>query len=55
MTEPTTGAEALSPVKRALLEIRDLKAQLARLTGDSASAPVVGSVMGAPGTRPQVP
>jgi acyl transferase domain-containing protein len=30
MTEPTTGAEALSPVKRALLEIRDLKAQLAR-------------------------
>ncbi|MGQ3076180.1 MAG: beta-ketoacyl synthase N-terminal-like domain-containing protein, partial [Ferrovibrionaceae bacterium] len=30
MTDTPPGAEALTPVKRALLEIRDLKAQLAR-------------------------
>jgi acyl transferase domain-containing protein/trans-aconitate methyltransferase len=33
MTDTRPGAEALTPVKRALLEIRDLKAQLARAQG----------------------
>lgn len=33
MTDSRTESEALSPVKRALLEIRDLKAQLARTRG----------------------
>ncbi|MEO8804873.1 MAG: beta-ketoacyl synthase N-terminal-like domain-containing protein [Burkholderiaceae bacterium] len=33
MTDPRPGLETLSPVKRALLEIRDLKGQLARAQG----------------------
>lgn len=33
MTDTRPGAEALTPVKRALLEIRELKAQLARAQG----------------------
>jgi acyl transferase domain-containing protein/SAM-dependent methyltransferase len=33
MTDPGTGTDALTPVKRALLEIRELKGQLARAQG----------------------